>query len=492
MKRFISLLLLAALLLSLTACADPVISSGDADGPISADPAAAPEALIELQGDSIRFNGRGAAVNGSTVTIGAPGSYTVRGTLHNGQIIIDLKENPGKVTLFLDGADITCLTDSAIYVRQVKELNLVLAAGSENRVVSGTEAELAGYNELRQGAAIYAEDDLDIQGEGALTVYGYLNNGITAKDDLKLKGGTLRVVAANNGIRASESVTMSGGEITVQAGNDGVKTSSAKKADKGFVQIEGGSLQVRSSGDGVAAETELRILGGTLSVTTSGDPNEKSCKGLKGKTGVAVSGGEITVEAEDHAVRSGAALSITGGTLALVSRQGKGLSAETELTVSEGSLSVTAADDGLSCADTVRITGGTLSVRSGADGIQGGKKGTGFTAEVGTVSIEGGHTEISAWNKAVDAKAAFLLQGGLLYACGGGISEPLGELPFLRCAAQGSAGRIELSLSADELAVLEAAYGFRTVFFFGPSLTEGESYTLRFGTQTLKASASHG
>ncbi len=492
MKRILSLLLLLAMLLSLAACADPVIGGGSADEPISADPAAAPGAVIELQGDSIRFNGRGAAVSGSTVTIGTPGSYTVRGTLSDGQIVVDLKENPGKVTLFLDGADITCLTDSAIYVKQVKELNLVLAAGSENRVVSGTEADLAGYNELRQGAAIYAEDDLDIQGEGSLTVYGYLNNGITAKDDLKLKGGTLRVVAANNGIRASESVTLSGGEITVDAGNDGVKTSSAKKADKGFVQIEGGALRVTAGGDGVAAETELRILGGTISVTTGGDPNEKSCKGLKGKTGVAISGGEISVEAEDHAVRSGAAMSITGGALTLVSRQGKGLNAETELTVSEGSLSVTAADDGLACADTVRVTGGTLLIRSGADGIQGGRKGTGFTAEVGTVSIEGGHTEISAYNKAVDAKAAFSLRGGLLYACGGGCSEPLGELPWLRYAAQGSAGSLELSLSADETAVLQAAYGFRCVLFFSPALREGESYTLRFGSQTLKAAASHG
>ena len=253
MKKLLSLILLCAVLLSLAACSDPAIGEAPAEAPISADSSLAPEAVIELKGDSVKCSARGVAVSGSVVTIGAPGAYTVRGTLSDGRIIIDLKETPGKVTLFLDGADITCLTDSAIYLLQAKELNLVLAAGSENRIVSGTEADLDSYNEMRQGAAIFAEDDLDIQGEGALTVLGYLNNGITCKDDLKLKGGSLSVLAAGNGVRASESVTMSGGTVDIESDNDGLKTSSAKKADKGFVQIDGGTLTVVSGGDGVSA-----------------------------------------------------------------------------------------------------------------------------------------------------------------------------------------------------------------------------------------------
>ena len=329
MKNRLALLLLFALLLSLTACADPVIGQAPAEAPISADSSQAPDSVILLEGDSVSAKLRGVSVKDTVVTIGAPGSYTVRGTLNDGRIIVDLKENPGKVTLFLDGTDISCRTDSAIWLVQAKELNLVLAAGSENRVVSGSEADLASFDETRNGAAIFAEDDLDIQGEGSLTVLGYLNNGITCKDDLKIKGGSLSVLAAGNGIRASESVTMSGGTVSIQAGNDGLKASSAKKADKGFVQIEDGALTVSAGGDGVSAETELRISGGTLDIETGGDPSAASCKGLKGKTGVTISGGRITVNAEDHAVRSGAALTVGGGELTLSSKQGKGLAAET-------------------------------------------------------------------------------------------------------------------------------------------------------------------
>ena len=490
MKKRISLLLLCALLLSLSACADPVIGEAPAEAPVSADSTPMPDAVIHLEGDSVSAKLRGVAVSGSVVTIGAPGSYTVRGTLDDGRIIVDLKETPGKVTLFLDGADITCLTDSAIYLAQADELNLVLAAGSENRVVAGTEADQGSYDETRQGAAIFAEDDLDIQGEGSLTVLGYLNNGITCKDDLKIKGGSISVTAVHNGIRASESVTMSGGTVTVLAGNDGVKASSAKKADKGFVQIEDGSLTVSAQGDGVSAETELRISGGTLNIETTGDPDAGSCKGLKGKTGVTVSGGSLTVSATDHAVRSQAGLTVSGGELTLTSTQAKGLAAETELRIEGGTLAVTAADDGLASADTVRVLGGELLIRSGADGIQGGKKGTGFAAAVGTVSFEGGRTLISAYNKPVDAKASFRIHDGLLFACGKGTPQPEAEIPWLLFPVKGSAGRLELFTASDEATVLEAGYPFSTVYFAAPSLTEGQSYTLKTVSGSQEATAS--
>ena len=489
MKKYLSLLLLCALLLSLCACSDPAIGGENTEQPVSADPAEAPEAVIELKGDSISAPGRGVSVKGCVVTIGTPGSYTVRGTLNDGRIVIDLKENPGKVTLFLDGADITCLTDSAICLIDAKELNLVLADGSVNRVVSGTEAALGSYDENSQGAAIFAEDDLDIQGGGSLTVLGYLNNGITCKDDLKIKGGSLEVIAVHNGIRASESVTVSGGTIRVDAGNDGVKASSAKKAGKGFVQIEGGTLSVRSMGDGVSAETELRISGGSLSVETVGDPAAQSCKGLKGRTGVLISGGELDVRAEDHAIRSGATLTVSGGTVAAQSRQGKGLSAETELRVEAGALQVKAADDGLASADTVRILGGETEIVSGADGIQGGKKSTGFTAEVGTVSIEGGQILIAAFNKPLDAKARLLFSGGSLLACGSGTPKPESEIPWLFFTAQGRSGD-SLTLSANELLTLEAAYSYSSVCCFDPVLSEGQRYELKAGSETLEATAS--
>lgn len=486
MKKTLAFLLLFALLLSLSACADPVIGAPQGAEPVPGDDAEAAGAVIELRGDSVSYPGKGVAVQGSTVTIGAPGEYTVRGTLADGRIIIDLREIPGKVSLILDGADITCLTDSAIYVAQAKEVNLVLAAGSENRVVSGAEADLPAWKDTNSGAAIFAEDDLDIQGEGSLAVYGYLNSGVVCKDDLKLKGGTITVLAANNGLRGSESVTVSGGVISVEAGNDGLKASSAKKAGKGFVLIEGGELSVTAGGDGVSAETELTVAGGSVTVTTTGDPAAKSCKGLKGKTGVTLSGGTVTVVSQDHAVRSQAGMTVSGGELTLKSVQGKGLAAEEELLVSGGTLFVTAADDGLVSASAVTVRGGELEIRAGADGIQGGKKGTGFAASVGTVSIEDGRVLVSAYNKSVDAKAGFTLTGGTVFLCGGGSLSADCRVPHLLASVSGKGGE---TLRVDGGEELQAVYDYSSVLYAAPGLESGKSYTLQTGSQkqTLEA-----
>ena len=224
-------------------------------------------------------------------------------------------------------------------------------------------------------------------------------------------------------------------------------------------------------------------------MTAEGDPAEASCKGLKGKTGVTISGGSVSVTADDHALRSGAGLAISDGVLQLRSRQGKGIAAETELTVSGGTLSVQSADDGMVSADTVRVSGGELLIVSGADGIQGGKKGTGFASEVGTVSIEGGRTLVSAFNKPVDAKASFVITGGTLFTCGSGTPSPSSEIPWLLYTVRGSTGD-ELLVKLDGAPAMTAAYAYSSVFFADPTLSEGQSYPLQAGSQTQEGKAS--
>lgn len=44
---------------------------------------------ITLNGDAISFNGLGAVVNGSTITINSAGLYTVTGVLNEGQIVVN-------------------------------------------------------------------------------------------------------------------------------------------------------------------------------------------------------------------------------------------------------------------------------------------------------------------------------------------------------------------------------------------------------------------
>lgn len=492
MKKFLVCILLAAMTVScLSACSDVVIGASN-DGSTGA---GGPEEAITLNGDSAKYAGGGVSINGSVITISSPGEYTVTGTLNDGRIIINTGEESGDVFLTLDGADITCLTDSAIYVAQAKNVDLILAPGSSNKITSGTEADYEKADGTASGAAIYAEDDLDIEGEGSLEVRGYINNGITCKDDLDINGGSISVLAANNGVRGSESVSVTGGTLAIAAGNDGIKSTVADKAGKGFVEILGGDIAITAEGDGISAETSLSISGGNIVVSTTGDPAAVSSKGIKAYTGFDVTGGSIHVTSTDHALKSSAGMTLSGGSFTLNSTDGKGISADADITITGGDFNVSSLDDGIESATAVTIEGGSFTVTAGNDGLKAGEKGTGFEAKVGTVTINGGSLSVSAFGDPVDAKAQLLVNGGTILAAGTSKSiknfSGSSAQPFLACSLSGAASDTLTVKGADggELASLVTAYGFNTVLFSAPILSAGGEYTVSSGTGSSTAIA---
>ena len=269
MKKLFCILLLASLLVlpgfSLQTEAFPVLAGGlfgasEADG-----------RLITLNGDSASFHGSGIAVNGSEIVLTEPGEYVVTGKLNNGRIVINTGASDEKISVTLDGADLTCLDGPAIYIIQAKKARLYMAEGTENTVTSGTEELMATHDDSRSAAAIFAEDDLDIKGPGKLTVNGYLNNGITCKDDIDLDGGTVVINAANNGIKGSESVEVNDGIITITCGNDGLKATSTK-IGKGYVEINGGTLSIYCEGNGISAASDFVMTGGNTEIYTKKQP----------------------------------------------------------------------------------------------------------------------------------------------------------------------------------------------------------------------------
>ena len=217
-SRILSVILVSCICLILTLPASDAagVSIGNAN-------------LIELTGSGASFSCSGVSAEGSIITISQAGSYILRGTLENGRIIIDTGLSQEKLNLTLDGVSITCLTDPAIYIAQAKKARIYMTEGTENVITSGTEDLLAVFDDSHSGAAIYAEDDLDIRGPGKLTVNGYVNNGITCKDDFDLEDGIVEIFAANNGIKGSESVEIKAGKLTITCGNDGLKATSSRQ-----------------------------------------------------------------------------------------------------------------------------------------------------------------------------------------------------------------------------------------------------------------------
>lgn len=446
---------------------------------------------IKLSDSGIEITGGGAKAEGSTVTIGAVGNYSVSGTLSDGQIVVDTGDEAVKVTLILNGADITNLSGPAIHIRQAKDARIQLAQGSKNSVTSGEESGLNTYSADNSGAAIYAEDDLDMEGDGALTVRGYINNGIACKDDLDINSGNINVLAANNGIRGTKSVEIKGGDVAVTAANDGIKSTEADKPGKGYIRVSGGTLFVQAGGDGISAATELTIEGGNIGVQATGDPALVSSKAVKAGTTLTINGGSLAVSAADHAIRSGGELSINGGDITATSWDGKAIAARGDITVTGGELLLSAGADCIETSGNVSISGGTLELSAGDDGIQAGETNSG----AGNVTLSGGQVKISASGRSFNARGELILNGGELIALGGSAKEvvpsAVGSQLFVKIGWQGASGDELMLLSPDreELITCTAIYPYKDITISLPSLQENISYSFSKGWDSINVTA---
>lgn len=459
--------------------------SGCAGGEV---PTEASATQITLSGGSAQVTGGGAAVKENIVTISAAGSYRISGTLNDGQLLVDTGDDAMKVILILDNAEITNLSGAAIQIEQADSVRIQLAEGSENYVTSGVETDMETSDGSESGAAIYSKDDLDIEGEGTLSVFGYINNGIACKNDLDINSGSITVLAANNGLRGSDSVDIKGGTISVTAGNDGIKSTTADKEGKGYIRISGGALSVYAQGDGISAETELSIEGGSVFVAAAGDPAQQSSKAIKAGTGLHISGGAIQLEAADHALHSGANLEISGGALTAVSQEGKPIAAHGDIQISGGSLELeAAADDGIETPGNISISGGSVNIVSAKDGLQAGEADSGL----GTVTISGGTLDICAGKKAVNARGEFLVTGGELMALTGADKlEGPDQGVFLAERMSGYRGeQVSVALGGEELASMTAAGTYSGVLYASSALEAGAEYTLSNGRNQIQASA---
>ncbi|MBS6566890.1 MAG: carbohydrate-binding domain-containing protein [Faecalibacterium sp.] len=383
-KWIISMMAVATLLLAGSALADGSITLSP-DGSTSTDA-------------SVR-------IDGQTVTITQAGTYQIAGTLGDGALIVESAEN-AKITLVLGGVSIKNSTGAAIQISTADDVTIELAEGTTNVLQSGEEVDIAAATESKEasGGALQSKADLKIKGKGSLTVLGYLNNGIHCTKDLKIKNGNISVTALGHGIKGKNSVTVSGGTVTVTSGKDGITSDETENEEKGFVTIEDGEIIITSVGDGVSAETTLTVTGDVISIISGGgsanaqqktdnmrdwwdfdnsasDDNSASCKGLKAGKAMMISGGSITIDAQDDALHTDGDMTISGGEC-ILSTGDDGAHAALSLTVLGGKITVLTSYEGLE-ANQITLAGGELDITASDDGINANGGSDGFSGGFG-------------------------------------------------------------------------------------------------------------
>lgn len=122
------------------------------------------------------------------------------------------------------------------------------------------------------------------------------DNGITAKDQIKILDGSFDIDAANSAVKAKNTddtelgnIYIAGGIFTIEAEQDGFHAT-------GSIVVDDGTITVNSGDDGFHADLDTVIHGGTILV-------EKSYEGLEGKR-VVVNGGDITINASDDGINA--------------------------------------------------------------------------------------------------------------------------------------------------------------------------------------------
>lgn len=360
-------------------------------------------------------------VSSSELLITKKGDYVLSGTW-TGQVVIETGVED-KVRLILNGVTITSPEGPAIYEKQGDKLIITLAEGTENILTDGAAIQ-DGDDTI--GAALYAEDDLSINGTGSLIAHGTVKHGIQSKADLIIANGHITVDSVNDGIRGRNSVLVLDGSISVTAGGDGIVTTREDKAGKGWLIIAGGNIEIQTGEGAGEVRASANSRGGGRggwgwdnSVSSSND--DVSQKGIKAAMDLTVLGGTITLNCADDGLH-GVNVTISGGMIAI--RTGDdGIHGDTETVINGGTIRITQCYEGIE-GTNVTINGGEIQIIASDDGINasGGNDASGFGgrgndrfsgSDGGMLTIHGGQIEVTASGDGLDSNGSISITGGV-------------------------------------------------------------------------------
>ena len=230
---------------------------------------------------------------------------TLSGATTDGSLLVNSEKAWG---LVLNGVSINNQDGPAINNQCSKWLYLTLADGTENTLSDG---ETYAERDIDQKGTLFSEGQIQILGNGLLTVNASAKNGIASDDYIVIDGGTL-VIDVNSdggrGIKVNDGLTINGGNTTITTSGDckietkdGVRdtTSAAGIKSDSLFTMTAGTLIITSTGDGgkgINCSGNVEFKGGTLNITTTGSNDEGKPKGVKSDTAIIVSGGSFTVE----------------------------------------------------------------------------------------------------------------------------------------------------------------------------------------------------
>ncbi len=293
--------------------------------------------------------------DGQDIHITAAGVYVLTGSARDVEVYVEAGEDD-KVQIVLDGVAVTNTAFPVIYAKTADKVFVTTVADSSLSVTG----KFTSDGSTNTDGVIFSKCDLVLSGTASLTVSS-ADNGIVAKDDLKITGGAYAVTASAKAIEANDSIRIAGGELYLIAGTDGLHAENDEDDTLGYVYIGGGSLLIQAGDDGIHATSVVQVDGGTLTI--------KAAEGIEG-TYIQINGGTVNIQASDDGInaarKSGAytpTVEINDGdiTVAMGAGDTDGIDSNGNIIVNGGTVSVTG-NSTFDCDGTAQYNGGTIIV----------------------------------------------------------------------------------------------------------------------------------
>lgn len=483
-------------------------------------------ATITLSGNEGTISDTTRGTSGSEVTITSKGTYRVTGTSENVTITIHDNNQSGNIYLILDNVSMNNTSSACINVEACDKL-IIQCVGDNSLTYNSSDSS------AKIDGAIYAKDDITINGDGSLNITSNLH-GIVCKEDLKITGSVLTVNADSIGIQARDSFKIGGGTTTVTSGHDGIQLSNDDNTS--YFYMSDGTLTVNAGYDGISVKAgndntdftgNITLTGGTADITAGGgSDNAKnsstSQKGIKCDGDINISNIKLTVSSADDAIHGNANITIDSGDISL-STSDDGITATGTVTINNGTVNVTKSYEGIE-AENVIINDGNVSVVSSDDGINtaGGsdtsaKDDTPWGADTdASLTINGGYVYVNASGDGLDSNGSIYITGGTTIVEGpttggngaldkgdsnncvasitGGTVLALGTADMAvnfdtgtQCSAlvnlSGTSGT-EISVDDGSGFTFTTTKDFACAVYSSPNMTQGNSYTLTAGSNT--------
>ncbi len=425
-KKLLSLLFAAMLVLSLAACSTQSNEKTQAgDDSYSAD------AAFSFSDSGITATGssEGYEIEGTHLTIESSGTYSLSGSCSGGSV--EVKKGTTGVTLILNGLELDGSDTAPISCNKSTEVTIIAADGSVNALSDSAENNDDEYPNA-ENAVIKCKDGSNVTlcGTGTINITASGKNGIKSgattdaegEATLTIKELTLNISApVNDAINAEQLLNIESGTLNISAADDAVHSDLVLNI--GAAGTDGPTINISECYEGLEA-AELNVLSGNISIMSSDD---------------CLNATNSDLGSYDFA------MNISGGTINAYSSEGDGFDSNGDLNISGGIIAVWTANRAdnqpLDADGMLNISGGTVLAAGASNGM-----GLSINAEQAYVTFS--------------ASGQFISKGDV--------------------ASIKSAGGSDLFSAA---ASCDASF----VFFSSPELDSGSSYSLYAGDSSAAA-----